>query len=124
MATKTKTKSTLTICSTQAPNFNGGASPYAGKRGVTRIHVNQQNIRSNKKNNSDLPVVTVKKGKQNVYGHIVEIAGPSVVVYSPHTPLGCGARVWVETLSAVSITERLLGGGLHTVELEGRAYVS
>ena len=59
----TKTKSTLTVCSTQTPNFNGAASPYAGKRGVTRIHVNQHNIRDNKKNNSDLPVVTVKKGK-------------------------------------------------------------
>ena len=118
-----KTKSTLTICSTRAPKSEAVASPYTGKRGVTRIHVNQHNIRANKKNNSDLPVVTVKKGKQNIYGHTVKIAGPSAVVYSPENPLGCGARVWVETLSTVFITERLLSGGVHTVELEGRAYV-
>ena len=120
----TKKKLISTVCSTLKCDSTNSVSPYTGKRGVTRIHVNQHNIRANKKNNSDLPVITVKKGKQNIYGHTVEIAGPSVVVYSPENPLGCGARVWVETLSTVSITKRLLGGGLHTVELEGRAYVS
>ena len=99
----TKTKSTSTVCSIPNHKRNGGTSPYAGKRGVTRIHVNQHNIKANKKNGSSLPVVTVKRGKQNLYGHVVEINGPSVVVYSPDKPLNCGARVWVETLSAVQV---------------------
>ena len=98
----TKKKSTLTGCSTRKSN----TSPYAGKRGVTRIHVNQHNIRANKKNGTDLPIVTVKRGKQNMYGHVVEIEGPSVVVYSPDKPLSCGAHVWVETLSVVRVLLR------------------
>ena len=99
--TKKAAKSTSTACSTQSNR----RSPYAGKRGVTRIHVNMHNIRANKKNGSNLPVITVKKGKQNVYGHTVEINGPSAVVYSPDNPLGCGARVWVETVSGVTVQD-------------------
>tara|TARA_B100000745_G_scaffold300218_2_gene253352 strand:+ start:1058 stop:1270 length:213 start_codon:yes stop_codon:yes gene_type:complete len=68
--------------------------------------VNQHNIRANKKNGTDLPIVTVKRGKQNLYGHVVEIEGPSVVIYSPDKPLSCGARVWVETLSDVRVLSR------------------
>ena len=104
--TTTRKKSISTVCSTPKCTLTNGVSPYAGKRGVTRIHVNQHNIRANKKNGTDFPVVTVKRGKQNLYGHIVEIEGPSVVVYSPNKPLGCGARVWVETLSNVRVLER------------------
>ena len=95
----TKKKSILTGCSTRKSN----TSPYAGKRGVTRIHVNQHNIRANKKNGTDLPTVTVKRGKENLYGHTVKIDGPSVVVYRPGNPLGCGASVWVETLANVRV---------------------
>ena len=98
----TKKKSTLTGCSTRKSN----TSPYAGKRGVTRIHVNQHNIRGNKKNGTDLPTVTVKRGKENLYGHTVEIDGPSVVIYSPDKPLSCGASVWVETVSDVRVLSR------------------
>lgn len=94
---------------------------YAGKRGVTRIHVNQHNIRDNQKKGTALPVITVKKGKQNVYGHEVEVDGPSVVVYSPDKPLNCGARVWIETVSTVRVTERDSDGGVaKVIELEGK----
>ena len=69
----------------------------------TRIHVNQHKIRSNKKNNLNEPVITVKTSKSNTYGHGVEIMGPSKVIYSPDKPLNCGARVWIETDSDVQI---------------------
>ena len=69
----------------------------------TRIHVNQHKIRSNKKNNLNEPVITVKTSKSNTYGHEVEVLGPSKVIYSPDKPLSCGARVWIETNSDVKI---------------------
>ena len=69
----------------------------------TRIHVNQHKIRSNKKNNLNEPVITVKTSKSNTYGHEVEVLGPSKVIYSPDKPLSCGARFWIETNSDVKI---------------------
>ena len=65
------------------------------------IHVNQHKIRSNKKNNVDEPVLTVKTYKDNNYAHEavlktkdgVEIAR---AIYRPDKPLSCGARVWIE----------------------------
>jgi hypothetical protein len=68
-----------------------------------RIHVNQHNIKANKKYGSELPVITVKTYKSNYKGNRVEIEGPARVVYSPDKPLSCGARVWIETDSLVSI---------------------
>lgn len=67
------------------------------------IHINQHVIRSNKTHNENEPVITVKQGSKNTYGHEVTIDGPSKVVYSPDKPLSCGARVWVETESNVTI---------------------
>ena len=69
----------------------------------TRIHVNQHKIRSNKKNNLNEPVITVKTSKSNTYAHNVEILGPAKVIYSPNKPLSCGAKVWIETESEVLI---------------------
>ena len=69
-----------------------------------RIHVNQHKIRSNAKHGTDDPVITVKTYKSNEYGSNVEIEGPSKVIYSPNKPLGCGAKVWIETDSDVKIT--------------------
>ena len=69
----------------------------------TRIHVNQQKIRSNKKHNLNEPVITVKTSKSNTYGHEVELLGPSKIIYSPDKPLSCGARVWIETEGEVKI---------------------
>ena len=70
---------------------------------ITRIHVNQQVIRANKTNGTDDPVLTVKRGNSNQYAHEVAIDGPSRVVYSPDSPLHCGARCWVETEASVKI---------------------
>ncbi len=69
----------------------------------TIIHVNQHAIRRNIKAETPEPVLTVKTYKSNTYAHEVAIEGSSKVVYSPHKPLGCGARVWIETESTVTI---------------------
>jgi hypothetical protein len=72
-----------------------------------RIHINQHKIRSNKKNNTKEPVITVKTSKSNNYAHEVEIQGPSKVIYSPDKPLPCGARVWIETEEKVVLDNGL-----------------
>lgn len=70
---------------------------------IKRIHINQHKIRSNKKNGTNDPVITVKCGKTNTYGHEVEIQGPSKIVYRPGKPLNCGARVWIESDAPVLV---------------------
>lgn len=74
------------------------------------IHVNQHAIRRNNKTGEREPVLTTKTYKENVYGHEVEILGPTgelvaKVVYRPGKPLSCGARVWIETTCAVDVIE-------------------
>ena len=69
----------------------------------TIIHVNQHVIRKNTKENQREPTLTVKQGRSNTYAHEVVIDGPSRIVYSPDKPLSCGARVWIETESAITI---------------------
>ena len=69
----------------------------------TRIHVNQHNIRRNRKEGTNDPVITAKTYKSNEYGHEVDIQGPSRVVYSPDKPLSCGAVLWIETSSDVVV---------------------
>jgi hypothetical protein len=70
---------------------------------IKRIHINQHVIRANRKTGDHHPVITVKHGKANTYGHRVTVHGPSEVVYSPNKPLSCGAHVWVETFAEVEI---------------------
>jgi hypothetical protein len=62
-------------------------------------------IRSNKKNERNDPVITVKQGSKNVYCHEVAINGPSKVVYGGNDKplLPCGARVVIETDASVDI---------------------
>lgn len=73
----------------------------------TRIHINQHHIRSNKTKGTDLPVITVKQGKNNTYCNEVEILGPSRVLYcgpgNQKPILSCGARVVIETEAEVII---------------------
>lgn len=69
------------------------------------IHVNQHKIRANKKNGTDEPVITVKEGKKNTYGHSVKIHGESTVMYGGNDKpiLPCGARVVIVTEADVTI---------------------
>ena len=70
----------------------------------TIIHVNQHIIKKNIKMGTNDPCLTVKTYKTNTYAHTVEVIGPSKIVYSPHKPLSCGARCWIETNSEVRTT--------------------
>ena len=80
------------------------------------IHVNQLVIRRKTKNGTDEPVLTVKTYKENKYAHEaivktkegVELAR---VIYSPHKPLSCGARVWLETDTELSDVELVIRQG-------------
>ena len=67
----------------------------------TIIHVNQHAIRRNIKAPTPEPVLLVKTYKSSTAAHEVEINGPSKLVYRPHKPLSCGARVWIETQAEV-----------------------
>ena len=74
----------------------------------SKIHVNQHHIRSNKTNGTDLPVITIKRGRTNTYCNEVEILGPSKIIYGgsgcdAKALLGCGARVVIETDSEIKI---------------------
>ena len=63
------------------------------------IHVNQHKIKKNTKHGTDEPVLTVKIYKTNDYAHEAIIKtkdGTEIVIYQPHKPLSCGARVWIE----------------------------
>lgn len=73
---------------------------------LKRIHVNQHNIRSNFKNGLNLPVITIKTYNSNEYGHEVIVDGPCKIVYSPDSPLSCGAKLWIETTANVEIIDR------------------
>jgi hypothetical protein len=70
---------------------------------LTRIHINQNVIRRNKRDGTDEPPITVKQGRMNTYCRSVEVLGPSRVVYAPCNPLSCGARVWIETDAPVRL---------------------
>ena len=80
-----------------------------------RIHINQHRIKANRKSGASntnastealLPVITAKTYKDNAYGHEVKIGGPCTIVYRPDKPLSCGAHVWIETQSEVTVFER------------------
>lgn len=71
---------------------------------VTRIHVNQHVIRANRKNGTNDPPLTVKRGGTNTRAREVTIKGPSKLVYRPDHPLSCGARLWLETEAPVEVT--------------------
>ena len=73
---------------------------------IKRIHVNKHVIAKNLKHGTDLPVLTVKAGKRNIYGNCIEIQGPSVLVYAEKCgmkSLKCGARVYIETKAEVLV---------------------
>ena len=69
----------------------------------TRIHVNQHNIKANRKDGGNRPPITAKDYKRNRKGHRVAVHGPSELVYRPDSPLSCGAVLWVETEADVDV---------------------
>ena len=72
----------------------------------TIIHVNQHVIKRNAKTDESNPVLTCKTYKSNDYANEAIIYGQdgkeaARVIYSPHKPLNCGAKVWIETQNTV-----------------------
>lgn len=77
---------------------------------LTRIHVDQHNIRNNHKHGTHLPVISAKDYRANRKGHRADLVNEqgevvASVVYSPDNPLSCGARVWIETRLTVEVTD-------------------
>lgn len=77
----------------------------------TVVHVNQHVIKSNAKHGEAEPVLTVKKGRTNRYGHEVVIRDEDGRLvgkfrYEPEHPLSCGAKVWFETDLDVEVVVR------------------
>ncbi|MFE9525208.1 hypothetical protein [Streptomyces sp. NPDC006631] len=76
---------------------------------TTRIHINQHNIRANRKSEQvSLPVITAKDYRENRKGNHVQIldeAGRVIaeIIYRPEAPLDCGAHVWIETTHEVVV---------------------
>lgn len=67
----------------------------------TIIHVNQHNIKANRSNGTDIPVLTCKTYNSNEYAHEVILRDKDGVeigriVYRKDNPLSCGAHVWME----------------------------
>lgn len=70
----------------------------------TVIHINQHNIKHNRKpENKDntKPVITAKTYLSTTYSNSVKIVDNNgniiaSIIYSPEKPLGCGAHVWIE----------------------------
>ena len=70
---------------------------------IARIHVNQHVIKANAKYGENNPVFTIKQGGKNTYAYNVKVKGEMELVYSPHKPLSCGAKVWIETRGDIEL---------------------
>lgn len=73
------------------------------------IHVAQQAIQQNRKDGGNRPPLIVRNYKGAKRGHTLIIYGqdgrPAArIVHSPHKPLSCGARVWIETEGQVEVS--------------------
>ena len=70
---------------------------------VNILICNKDNIRSNiKKCGKDLkPPIIVRDYKGSEHFFEIEIKGPCKIMYRPHNPLSCGARLWIETTEEV-----------------------
>lgn len=63
---------------------------------MTFIHVNQTELRYNRKNKTINPVISVKMGSNSVLCNEVKIPGFGRIIYDPVNKKNCGATVWLE----------------------------
>lgn len=79
---------------------------------MTHIHINRNKLNSNRKHNKNDPVITVKSGKTNRYGKIVQILDKygniiAEVVQADKRlgikKLSCGAVSYIRTNNRVRI---------------------
>lgn len=71
------------------------------KNRIKRIHVNQKNLRANRKDGGHRPLITIQTSDGPRYADHVDIKGVSALVSRPDKPLACGARIWIETRAEV-----------------------
>ena len=70
------------------------------------LDINQHIIKRNAKTGERSPVITVKTYKDNIYSNEVYVDGPCKIIYSPDKPLSCGAKVWIETQSDITMKNK------------------
>jgi len=70
---------------------------------ITRVYVNRHVASSNRKNGTNDPPITVKRGRKITRAHQVSFLGLAVLVHKPEKPLSCGATIWIETEAEVVI---------------------
>jgi hypothetical protein len=70
---------------------------------IKRLHVNQQVIARNRKLGTNNPPLTIQTSRGPIPANEAAINGPSRLIYSPHKPLRCGARLWIETRAEVEV---------------------
>ncbi len=72
---------------------------------IKRLHVNQAIIKSNTKNGTDDPTLTIQTSKGPLNCHEAIIICPHCKTETARLksakPLSCGARVWIETKAIV-----------------------
>jgi len=64
---------------------------------IKRIHVNRQMVRQGKPK-----PISIQTSQGVKRAGVVQIYGPSFMVYRPDKPLKCGAKLWVETKEAIA----------------------
>jgi hypothetical protein len=67
----------------------------------TIIHVAQDAIRANTKDGGTRPAIIVRRGSKPTRHSEIEIKAADgtlvgTFIYSPHKPLSCGARLWLQ----------------------------
>jgi hypothetical protein len=67
------------------------------------IHINRNIIQANAKHGRQDPICRVQQGSNVRYAMEVVIDGPSRMIYAPDRPLPCGAKLWIETESEVTL---------------------
>jgi len=72
---------------------------------IKRIHVNQHIIKSNRKNGSNNPVLTIKTTSDNIKANHIMIGDNVRLCYAPESPLACGATIWIETTEKINIQD-------------------
>lgn len=76
---------------------------------MKRIHVAQDAIRRNAKNGTSDPAIIVRRGQKATRHNELDLLDDdgkviARIVYSPHKPLPCGARLWIEVPGKVAVT--------------------
>lgn len=77
-----------------------------------RLHVNRHVIASNRKRGEREPVYRLKVGRENVISKTdnIELHGHWRPIYSPDTPLSCGAVAYIECVDGFAAVDRTPAG--------------